>query len=200
MNIITKVGANVTGLLNPTRQKRDAAAEEVSSLGRANILGRLPKLKAAIAQSAAATSKSATTASAGAYKSDGTSAVDQSLDQDAFLELLVTELQNQDPLEPVNNAEMLAQLAQFSSLEQMTQVGDSVEELTEVMEFMSGNIDQSNFIGAAALVGRHVSGVDATGENVEGEVESVYMEGSMVYLTVGDQLMSMAGVISIEAP
>ena len=46
------------------------------------------------------------------------------LGKDAFLELLVTQLQNQDPLNPMDDKEFIAQLAQFSSLEQMSNVAD----------------------------------------------------------------------------
>ena len=47
------------------------------------------------------------------------------LDKDAFLKLLITQMQNQDPLNPMDNKESIAQLAQFSSLEQMQQMNSS---------------------------------------------------------------------------
>ena len=48
------------------------------------------------------------------------------LGRDAFLNLLVTQLQNQDPLQPQPNGEFIAQLAQFSSLEQLTTMSDTL--------------------------------------------------------------------------
>lgn len=49
--------------------------------------------------------------------------------QDAFLKLLTTQLANQDPLQPQENGEFLAQLAQFSSLEKLTQIATSIDDL-----------------------------------------------------------------------
>ena len=49
-------------------------------------------------------------------------AAKKSLGQDAFLQLLTTQLAHQDPTAPTDNAQMIAQLAQFSSLEQLTQI------------------------------------------------------------------------------
>ena len=51
------------------------------------------------------------------------------LGQDAFLKLLTTQLANQDPLQPQENGEFLAQLAQFSSLEKLTSIETSIKEL-----------------------------------------------------------------------
>jgi flagellar basal-body rod modification protein FlgD len=52
-----------------------------------------------------------------------------SLGKDAFLRLLVTQLQHQDPTKPQTDAEFIAQLAQFSSLEQLTEIAKGVETL-----------------------------------------------------------------------
>lgn len=49
----------------------------------------------------------------------------QQLGEEAFLKILVTQLQNQDPLEPVSDTDFIAQLAQFSSLEQITQIAEN---------------------------------------------------------------------------
>ena len=53
------------------------------------------------------------------------------LDKDAFLKLLVTQLANQNPLNPIEDKEFIAQLAQFSSLEQMQNLNKNVTELGE---------------------------------------------------------------------
>ena len=55
------------------------------------------------------------------------------LGQDAFLQLLVTQLQHQDPTKPQADAEFIAQLAQFSSLEKLTQIAASVEALAAAL-------------------------------------------------------------------
>jgi flagellar basal-body rod modification protein FlgD len=52
-----------------------------------------------------------------------------SINQESFLRLFVSQLQFQDPLEPVDNREFLAQLAQFSGLETARQTGESIESL-----------------------------------------------------------------------
>ena len=68
-----------------------------------------------------------TTSGAGA--STATTVKSPQLGKDAFLQLLVTQLQHQDPTKPQADGEFLAQLAQFSSLEKLTQIADSVDAL-----------------------------------------------------------------------
>lgn len=62
------------------------------------------------------------------------------LGRDAFLTLLVKQLENQDPLNPEPNGEFLAQLAQFSSLEQLTTIAASIDELKDIMESVSASL------------------------------------------------------------
>lgn len=164
------------------------------------------KLLQLAAESNAASGASAPTAQpvtkAGETESSGgttntdaalTGAVQSELGKDAFLQLLVTQMQFQDPLNPVDNTEMIAQLAQFSSLEQM-------QNLNTGFETLSGNIDQLNFLSASGMIGKHVSGITESGTLVEGTVERVQLNGSLVYLTVDGELLSMAGVLSIAEP
>ncbi len=62
------------------------------------------------------------------------SSVDESsLGRNAFLNLLVTQLQHQDPTQPQADGEFLAQLAQFSQLEQLQQLNDKIDALTELL-------------------------------------------------------------------
>jgi flagellar basal-body rod modification protein FlgD len=60
------------------------------------------------------------------------------LGQDAFLKLLTTQLANQDPLQPQENGEFLAQLAQFSSLEKLTSIETSMKELAAAFKTLAG--------------------------------------------------------------
>ena len=51
------------------------------------------------------------------------------LGREAFLQLLVTQLQHQDPTQPLADAEFIAQLAQFSSLEQLTHIQQTLQDI-----------------------------------------------------------------------
>jgi len=63
-----------------------------------------------------------------------TTATDDTLGRNAFLNLLVTQLQNQDPTQPQADGEFLAQLATFSSLEQLQQLNQKIETLTDLIK------------------------------------------------------------------
>ncbi|MBM3288626.1 MAG: flagellar biosynthesis protein FlgD [Candidatus Hydrogenedentes bacterium] len=136
--------------------------------------------------------ESGSSAKAGSTTGTGkTPDVPDALGKDTFLQLLVEQMRYQDPLAPTDNAQMIAQLAQFSSLEQMNNLNESFEEL-------SGNLDQLNFLSASSMIGKHVAGIGADGKAISGNVSGVTMKGSVVYLTVGDKQLSMAGVQTIS--
>ena len=91
------------------------------------------------------------------------------LDRNAFLKLFTTQLQNQDPLDPVKNEAFIAQLAQFSTLEATTSMSDSLQEFVA---------DQrgDGLMRGAALIGKSVfmeNGVfeQPGGEKVEGYLQ-----------------------------
>ncbi|MFY1841593.1 flagellar hook capping FlgD N-terminal domain-containing protein [Achromobacter xylosoxidans] len=77
--------------------------------------------------------------------------------QDQFLKLLVTQLKNQDPLNPMQNAELTSQLAQISTVEGITN-------LKNTMLAISGQIDVSQSMNAVAMIGK---GVLVPGSNVK---------------------------------
>jgi flagellar basal-body rod modification protein FlgD len=77
----------------------------------------------------------ATTASQSAYEVGG------QLGKDEFMKLLVTQLRNQDPLNPMDSHEFISQLAQFSSLEQLQNINDKLDDLSAQLSDASNLID-----------------------------------------------------------
>lgn len=71
----------------------------------------------------------------GALTVDGTQSGsrESALGRDAFLRLLVTQLQHQDPTKPIDDVNFIAQLATFSSLEKLTEIADSVRPLGDLL-------------------------------------------------------------------
>lgn len=185
MNALVDIRANATGLLSPTQAER----QEVIQKFQENLLVRQG---ARIGAANLAEGQSVLKAGDGSSVPLISQAANDDLDRDAFLRLLVLQLQNQDPLDPVSNHEMLSQLAQFSALEQLNN-------LTDQFEVLSGNIDQLNFISAQGLLGRTVRGIDINGEPREGVVTSIALNGSIVVLTVDGVAMTMSGVLEIDA-
>ena len=197
MNALVNFRGNGLGNLSITRKQKDAAMTDITSAYRAKLTSILKSTAAAnkTADPTASTAKTAETKATGTETEETSGLPTKELGRDAFLQLLVLELQNQDPLEPVKNSEMVAQLAQFSSLEQMEALNGSFESL-------SGNVDQLNFISAQGLLGKYVEGLNEDGEVRTGFVDSVYLDGSIVVLNVDGEIMPMSGVLSImnEAP
>ncbi|MBI9076792.1 MAG: hypothetical protein JEZ02_15395 [Desulfatibacillum sp.] len=68
----------------------------------------------------------------GVYSNSNNTTNTNSLGQDDFLKLLITQMKNQDPLSPMEGTDFTAQLAQFSSLEELFGIGDSLEEMLSV--------------------------------------------------------------------
>src|SRR5665648_348999 len=123
-----------------------------------------------------------------------------SLGKDDFLKLLVAQMQNQDPLNPADNKDSIAQLAQFSSLEQMNNIATSMEALNQSMANFS---QQSALTQGSALIGKWVSGIDTDGVTaLEGTVEAVkWLDGDpklqirMVDGTLVDLEMSLITLV-----
>lgn len=98
------------------------------------------------------------------------------LGKNAFLQLMVAQMKNQDPLNPSSNTQFVAQLAQFSSLEQMQNVAQEDAAIqTTLGQLLS--LSQVNF--AHQLLGTKVTVNSANGTQVQGTVSAVsYNNGS----------------------
>ena len=112
-------------------------------------------------------------------KSDG-------LGQTAFLNLLITQLKNQDPLNPMKDTEFIAQLASFSSLEQMTSINTNIGNL----------LAQQNYTNASNMIGKQVT----TSDNKSGVVSKVGIENGTVYLYLGTDKYTLSNITSVSNP
>ena len=79
-------------------------------------------------------------------------AADQDLGKESFLNLLVTQLKYQDPLDPMENTEFVAQLSQFSSLEQLYNINTNLQNNAGISQSLSNSM-------SAGLIGRNVKAV-----------------------------------------
>ncbi len=114
----------------------------------------------------------------------------KALGQNEFLKLLVTQLSSQDPLNPQKDTEFIAQMAQFSSLEQSKAIQSS----------LSAMKSQQDFSSAGALLGRQVT-LQADPETlVSGVVTAVTMESGTPKLVVNNQSFDLSSVLAVSVP
>lgn len=120
----------------------------------------------------------------------------QPLDKDAFMKLLVAQLRNQDPLAPVENQEFIAQLAQFSSLEEMQGVNENLVALAFLQE---SNALLAQLTDGSSLIGKTVTYLDpASGEALQAEVLSVKLAQGTVLLRVESAEIPLASVTEVS--
>lgn len=114
-----------------------------------------------------------------------------------FLQLLITQMRSQTPLEPVDNASFMQQMSQFSSMEQQKELNDN---LLNLLQFQGALARLSGLTQGAAMIGHEVEYVDAKGKTKTGIVESVHVdeEGS-VSVRIGKSNVPLGGVIGIKA-
>ncbi len=116
------------------------------------------------------------------------------LGQNAFLQLLVTQMKYQNPLSPQSNTQFIAQLAQFSSLEQMTNVAQGEQSLISGIQ---GLQTSETMTGALQLLGATVSVTNASGSQVTGSVTSVQASTNGPMITVNGSSYPLSAIQSI---
>ncbi len=114
-------------------------------------------------------------------------ATNNSMDKDAFLQLLVAQMKYQDPLQPTSNTEYISQYAQFSQVEQM--------------QSMSASMDLQR---ASELVGKevYVKTTTTSGETkyVQGKVDYVVYENGKAFLSINESLYSLDDLDTVTDP
>lgn len=109
------------------------------------------------------------------------------VEADDFIKLLITELQNQDPLDPTDNGKILEQISQIRSIQTTTQLSETLGSV----------LLGQNLASASALVGKRVVGLADDGANIAGRVERISIENGAPRLVVDGQLMSLSNIREI---
>ncbi len=109
--------------------------------------------------------------------------------QDMFLQLMVTQLQYQDPMNPVDTTQMMSQNAQFEALTQMQAMTKATNQLLNA---------QMSF-GAASMLGQQVSWTDSAGTSHSGTPSAVSFGTSGPVLTIGDQQVPVTSITGVGA-
>ena len=104
--------------------------------------------------------------------------------KDEFMQLLVTQLKNQDPLSPVEQQDFIGQLAQFSTLEGIESLNANFSDMLRVQELTQG----------AELLGKNVEFYDSLGVAEQGTVDAVRVEDQRVVMEVNGRDVSITDV------
>lgn len=128
----------------------------------------------------------------------------ESSDKDMFLNLMLQQMKNQDPTQPMENQEWLAQLAQYSSLEQMTQMNEGLQSLASAMnDLVNGFAQNSGITQTLSLIGKEVDIIpdpEKPDEVVTGTVTEATFDGGEGKIKVNGKYYSIAYVQNIREP
>ncbi|SDN28163.1 flagellar hook assembly protein FlgD [Alkalicoccus daliensis] len=124
------------------------------------------------------------------------------LDKDAFLKILLTQLQHQDPMNPMEDKEFIAQMAQFSSLEQITNLNETMKKMFEQQQ-------KSDFVSHSDLIGKKVEYEHVAKEATETEpaqtelregivTSVVFHEGKAQFIIDGDARIKSDKLFSVS--
>src|SRR3989339_2006837 len=129
-----------------------------------------------------------------------TSSLSSEISMENFLTLFVTQLQNQNPLDPTDNTEFMSQLAQFSTLEQEQQ---QTEYLSDISSIGSASLQLDQISLASTFIGKTIKYSDgsdsSSSETLSGVVEGVKLEedGTVSFIIDGESV-SISNFIEVD--
>lgn len=119
------------------------------------------------------------------------SAASQTLSEQDFLNLLVTQMTSQDPLNPMTNQDMLSQMVQFSTLQSNT----------AMQSLLAGMQNTQTFAEASSLIGKQVNVLlDSSGATTQGVVSAVNLSSGTPQIVVNGQSYNLSQVLAVTAP
>ncbi len=112
------------------------------------------------------------------------------LQPEDFIQLMVTQLENQDPTQPVSNQDLLSQMSNIGQLQSSTQMTSTLQSMQL----------QTQLGASSSLIGKSVTGIDTSNNNVSGVVNSVQVAGGNVTLQLDSGAsLPLTGVATIQA-
>ena len=105
-----------------------------------------------------------------------------------FLKMLITELKNQDPTQPVSNAELLQQLSQMQALQSNVELNSTLKSFSNDQQITSG----------ASFMGKVVSGTDSNQNPVSGVADRVFVQNGTMMIGIGSSSLSVANVTGVS--
>ena len=132
-----------------------------------------------------------------------TSSDNSYLGKDAFLQILIAQLQNQDPTDPMDDKEFISQMAQFSSLEQMQNMTTAMENLLTSQE-ETQLMSYTNFVGKDVKWHEATNELDTTGDPIynegKGRVKEIkFAKGTPVFVLEDGKELSAGNISSVLA-
>ena len=127
-----------------------------------------------------------------------TASLSSEISMENFLTLFVTQLQNQNPLDPTDNTEFMSQLAQFSTLEQAQQ---QTEYLSDISSIGSASLQLDQISLASTFIGKTIKYSDSSdsSKTLSGVVEGVKLEeDGTVSFIIGGESVSISNFIEVD--
>ncbi|HID21995.1 MAG TPA: flagellar hook capping protein [Planctomycetaceae bacterium] len=117
------------------------------------------------------------------------------LTSEDFLKLLITQLQNQDPTEPMGNDELLSQISMLRDLQSNIELSDTLKAMSDSF---AANLLSQQLSAAASLIGKLVTGKTENDDVITGVVDRAFLENGKVYVGIGDRRIELSKITSVE--
>jgi flagellar basal-body rod modification protein FlgD len=112
------------------------------------------------------------------------------LNSETFMKLLITQLQSQDPLEPMGNDELLSQISMMRNLQANIELGDAMKSITSNQQLST----------AATFIGKTVTGVAADDSEVSGVADRAFLRDGLAYVGIGQAEVPLSQITTVMQP
>nr|WP_195573167.1 flagellar hook capping FlgD N-terminal domain-containing protein [Paenibacillus sp. 1001270B_150601_E10] len=122
---------------------------------------------------------------------------EKTLDKDDFLHILITQLANQDPMQPMEDKEFIAQMAQFTSVELLNGISTQLQAMNQSLGMSSSLIGKE-----VSWLGPGEAGADGSTIPVvySGVVDSIIIRQGVSYAKIGDNEIALTDIMEIRNP
>jgi flagellar basal-body rod modification protein FlgD len=111
-----------------------------------------------------------------------------SVSMNDFLKLLITQLQNQDPLSPMDDAQILQQVSQIKSIESNQRLSDTLTSMQT----------QQDLVAASTMLQKNITGLTDKGDKITGQVDRVTVDSSGIKVCVGDNSIRLTNISEVN--